>query len=452
MSKNLFPFQQEAVNKFNLNNYVLADKCGLGKTLVALQCYVETGMDHPCIVVTRKNNVWGFAQEAEEYFNGNVVIHAVRDYKKFPEVTSSSSKTLVVLHYEMLAPLFKYVFSKNKVQILWDLIVVDEAHKIKNKSTQITVNVKKLIGLRKIALSATPTHKNFQVELNGVTTKLPSPSEIWSLLNWLYPNTFRSFFSFRNKYVELNKHPVLNFVSEIGIKNVESYARILSGLFLQRTKEQVVPELPKLIESKVVLEMTEKQKRWYTQLVEGVKKDALVFLEDLSPEIILNKMSEIVKLQRITSFIQEGVLDPTSKSVKLQWLKEMFLEDNPDESLLVYTKFRDTAEAVSKLLDIPFVQKGEEISSKPSRMVMTIDFASGALNLPWITNVVYVDIHWSTISMEQSRDRVHRINITEPKQMYYLICKGTVDELVYTSFRNNWSNSQTVDLFLKSII
>jgi hypothetical protein len=136
----------------------------------------------------------------------------------------------------------------------------------------------------------------------------------------------------------------------------------------------------------------------------------------------------------------------------MRWVIE-YVEDNPDEKIMIYSVFRATAKALAITLNAPLVignQATPDLQrTRPPLIVGTIAALGESHDLPWIDTAIFVDCEWSTTMMEQARDRMHRINITSPKHAIYLYHEDTVDELVFEALDNKWETIETVQRYIQ---
>lgn len=435
-----YEFQEEAIEK-SFHNYILADKCGLGKTLVAIEAIKRDRMG-PVLYVTRKNAKYQVVNFILEQDPG-IPVYTVENDKSYPigEVFPEY-QMYIVTHYEALPGLIKRT---DAAKIYWDWVIADESHKIKNRNAKRTRALKRFMSRRRLALSATPTNKHFKVQ--GVN--VPSPSELWSQLNWLEPQIFTSYWKFHEDFVISKKH-FLGYMEDKGIRNPEGYFTVLDRYMLQRTKKEVAPWLPPVTSVTVDLPLKGKQKSLYRQLVALAKEDILVEVEDMTPLVITNKLSLLTHLQKLTSYPPHFEVE--IPGIKIGWVEE-FLEDS-DESTLIFTRFRATAIYIARKFGLPLIIGGQnEVgSAQHPRIVATIGAAGESLDMPWIDSVIFVDQVWSSIQMEQGRDRVYRMNIKSPKTFYYLRCPETVDDLVYYAFMENWPEPELLKELIKHVL
>lgn len=436
-------YQEEAINKAIQLNLLLADKCGLGKTLVAIEVYLRT-LEGSALIITRKNAKLQWKSEIlKQDINANVVIAEKALDFDLSLFKGSPTHLYCITHYQALERI------TGLLKITWGLIVADEAHLIKNRQTKISKQIKKLKAIRKLALTATPTNKKFKL-LSGQLVY--NPAELWNIFRWLHPKNFRSYHRFYALFMitTLVETQDRTFKKEIGIKNEEQFLHLLEQIFLQRTKEEVLPELPPLISTRLLLPLTGTQEKIYKEFKQACKEDIIVTVEGITPLIVKNTLSIATNLQKLTS--SPKLLDSKLLGVKLQWLHE-FLHDT-DDSVLIVSRFRDIALYIASKYDSEIVIGGFNTlvpDTEYKLITGTIRALAGALNLHFIDTVIFIDCVHSTIDMEQVRDRVHRMNITSAKNIIYLIIKDSVDELIIKSLENQWTEKVLTENLLRYI-
>ena len=317
----------------------------------------------------------------------------------------------------------------------WPVMIIDEAHHIKTRSAKRTTELKQIRAYRKIALTATPFDK--------------SPAELWSIYHWLYPEKYTSYWKFVAEYctveeidpwVTKSRGIPPGVVKIVGARNEEQLARETHAFHIRITKEQAAPELPPLTETWVPVEMTEPQKELYDKIRNA--KDIVV--DDM---VIPNVLAKLTKLQRITS-------DPSGYGVygpgKFEWLRE-FLDDNPNEVVVIFTRFRDTAFHLAEIYECGCIVGGvldapKGFLRKEDRIVVgTIDAMGEGIDiLKRASTAIFIDQEWSTTKMTQAKSRIHRLGVDSPKQAIYLYCPLSVDQLIRDSLAFKWGTQELV--------
>lgn len=413
-------------------NLLVADDRGLGKTVMSIETAKRIIQERqaPVLVIvpkTLKAQWWEEILDQDEHAIGM----ELQTSTKLDFVYNSKKPFWVLTHYEAV---MKHWRMLSKTQ--WACIIVDEAHRIKNRKAQRTVAIKKLKAYRKIALTGTPYDKN--------------PADIWSILNWLQPDVFRSYWDFFKAHV--NYDGELGSAIEInGVKDGAKFSRAIAPYVIRRSKHDVAPMLPPKIEQHISVEMTPEQASLYQRIKIAAETDAT--LDDGKTLVMPNLLARILRLQQAA--VDPRLLGTDANGAKIDWLLE-YADDNPG-TLLVFTRFRDTAIRVARLLDAPYYVGGTNLwdLQQYPKIVATIDAAKEGLNLGHIWNTVFMDSHWSSIAMAQAIDRTERdLSATEPRVIMYLNAvdtahQPTVDALVRQALESKWSTIELVNTWLK---
>lgn len=436
------PYQQVAIERAYGSNLILADECGLGKTLVAIETIREIykRVPRPTLIVCPKRVAiqWVEALVIQGIDTPNLDRTTLLGAAGagLPELIRMED--IIITHYESLT----YI-GDALAAVHWGVVVYDEAHRLKNRKTKRWPYAQKIGALRKICLTGTPMEK--------------LPSDMWTMLNWVAPDYYRSYWAFYGKYVNETRN-YLGYRQAIGGKNLPQLAEEIKPYFLRRTKEEVAPDLPAKIEQEVHVEMTDEQADIYKQIKHAKDIEVNVIApewsgENITPLLITNVLAKITRLQQVAS--DPNLLGFTVKSAKIEWLED-YLEDNANEPIVVFTRFRDTAIELAKVFDgdlivggAAYTMTGEAFCTGKKRLLFgTIAAMGEGLNLQRAKTAIFLDQEWSQTKMQQAVDRVHRMNITEPKNIVYLTTLHTVDQLVMKALTQKWSETRLVMEYL----
>ena len=315
------PHQIEAA-LFALNNplsrgVVLADEVGLGKTieaaLVLCQYWAESRRNLLIIAPAALRKQWG--QELQDKFNLPVQVLDFVTWKKLRQdgiYNPFDNKKISIISYNF-AMRMEYELGN----IPWDLVVIDEAHRLRNAhrtSNKIGNSLKKsLVGRKKLLLTATPL-QNSLMELYGLSTVIDE-------------HLFGDDKTFRQQYVQNN--------------NNESLKRRL-GEFMQRTLRKDVLEYVPYTERHaltVPFEPSEKEQRLYELISSYLQRDFSYAFPQQQRHliaIILRKLlasstpAVIATLESIRKRLQAMVDEQTLDG---DWLANFITEDDLDEEL-----------------------------------------------------------------------------------------------------------------------
>lgn len=453
-------YQVQAIERASRQSYLLLDDCGLGKTLTAIEA-VKASLLHSkkpaLIVIPKRLKAQWVARLTQQGVQPVKVL--ILDSKGFYPAIFSTYPTrtmlkqagyladgtfepvtddVVLVHYEAVV---KHAVTLQ--QTSWGLIVADEAHKIRNRKAQRTVALKALRADYKLGMTATPYDRN--------------PAEVWSLLNWVRPDVFKSYWRFFEAHVAYKQVRVRggNTVKQpVGMADPKRFSTMLNQFSLLRTKTEVRPDMPAKLTEYIEVELDADQQRIY---------DAIANSDDLEVELTAD-VSVVVPivlthiLRMIQATTDPELLGVQSSSAKLEWLLE-WVEANANEPVIIFTRFKDTAAKIAALLEEKLEHKALLLtggSAAPAQaevdaaklIVGTIAAMGEGLDAPHIDTAIFVDCEWSSLLMRQATDRIYRINITNAKRVIHLLAKGTYDHFVLQAVKNKLSTQELVQAFL----
>jgi len=238
-------YQQEGVNWLNfLYEFkfggILADDMGLGKTiqtLVHLARLKEDGkLTKPSLIVMPTSLIANWKNEVKK-FTPNLSVLSLHGSDRAERFGEIANHDLVLTTYPLI------VRDKEKLDTEHFLyIVLDEAQKIKNPKTKMTVAIKALKAEHRLALSGTPIENHL--------------GELWSIFSFLMPGFLGTLSFFRNYY----QTPI---EKEHDFAKQELLGKRLKPFMVRRTKEKVVLELPLKSEIIKYTQFEEKQSKLY---------------------------------------------------------------------------------------------------------------------------------------------------------------------------------------------
>lgn len=410
--------RNDILRMLDLKNVFNRNKPGYGKTFEAIEYCRILGLKK-ILVICPKSVVPQWKKQFAQWWP-----EVDQDVQMGGLGPEGGERVIYVTNYEQLTP--RCIGHEGRRKVLkpsqvwqrckmwrWDLIVLDESHRIKNASAQISVAVKDLPAEHRMCLSGTPI--------------LNHPDDLWSQLQFLDPRwSGNNYWAFVQRFCEIEKS---HFGQKpIGLTPSDS-ARDLLGKVLASISvggdNQSVTEGKNYI--KIDIPMTTEQKKLYRAIVDL----ALDSLEEQGITV-KNAMDQIVKQQQVTTncckFINENngkVVCPTNP--KFEWIKD-WLEDNEGEPLVVFTKFAEAAKALSEWLTKNKIQNAlfigemsgkERLKAKEQFvqhsaacrvLIGTIGaMGTGVDELQYVcSNVVFLDRDWTPGINEQAEDRVNR--------------------------------------------
>lgn len=463
----LFPFQEFSVNYLVDKRAVLiGDEMGLGKSLQAVTLDTMRRNKHPNLVKNPKTLVvtyLGIFSSWQEHFqqqtNLRVSVIDPKNRKPFLLDIFTHSADVFIVHWQVLRLI------PELAAIEWLHIIADECHALQNRKARQTEALKKLKTFYKTGLSGTPAYDK--------------PDDLWSILNWLYPTYWSSFWRYWDDHVLSIDQDGYKVV--IGVKDVEKLQNEMRGFYIRRKKADVLLDLPDKYYTEMVVDLHPKQKRAYDQM----KKDMLAWIGEHEDEPVAAK-AVITQLMRLQQFSDAyGEIEVVKKRTRLTeeecvlWkqppgsFKDIEVEcmrlsepstkldavmqilASTDAQLVVFSQFSQVIELLGKRLESAGIPHGIFIgkTSTDDRARIISGFQSGKLQvfagtiaaggigitLTAASTVVFVDRSWSASLNIQAEDRCHRIGQKSAVQIIDIISRHTLDMKRIQKINLQWS-------------
>jgi SNF2 family DNA or RNA helicase len=287
----------------------------------------------------------------------------------------------------------------------WDLVILDEAQKIKNAATDVSRACKRLRRRRQWALTGTPLEN--------------SADELASLLEFVHPEVSRA--------------------ARLALPTPALRAE-LGSVQLRRHKADVVADLPEKLVSRVALRLTSAQRASY----ERAEREGIVALRARGESVeVQHVLALITRLKQICNFCPE-----TGASSKLEDLRERVgVLTEAGYKALVFTQFTNAeygARAIAARLGTAALTYTGDLSAaardyvlhqfrtRPERQVLVLSPLAGGqgLNLQQASYVFHFDRWWNPSVEQQAEARSHRLGQAYPVNVYAYVCEDTVEERI----------------------
>ena len=450
-----YKYQREGI-AYGLTHdkFLIADDQGLGKSLMSLNiARLKRGGKHCLVIVGYDALQFNWVREAELHTNekahvlgqkinrkGNLVCGSVKERFEDLQNLDKIEEFFIVTTITTLRQCEKqkYIDKKgkertNKIFYMADLleewcrrgeigrIIYDEFQTVKNWDVDQTQALMRLKTCPyKIAATGTPImNKNI---------------DLYPLFVWLGFET-KNYWEFRDRYCKLGGFKGKQIIGDKN--NPELHAR-LSQFMIRRKKEDVL-DLPEKTYIDEYLEIDGKQWALYEKTQKLVKaqlaqmkgnKVALLAgtlsLRKITchPQWTNEEIKDSVKFERVRQIVAEAVENKrktivfSNWSTPIEWLKQ---------ELAIYNPAVITGDTKDRMYEVDKFQNNDNCFV----ILGTIGAMGTGLTLNKASNVIFLDEPWNRALKDQATDRAHRIGTKYNVNVYTLICKNTIDEMVH---------------------
>ncbi|WP_300456802.1 SNF2-related protein [Desulfobacula sp.] len=416
---------------------LLSDEVGLGKTIEALMIlaeYIKRGMVKTCLILTPNPLVSQWQQEMKSKFHMDV---SSTDDPEFKSGSQNFWKAPFIIASINQAK------SKKNVDLItareYDLIIVDEAHHLKNRST---LNWKLVNSLKKrfiLLLTATPVENNLM--------------ELYNLITLLKPGQLETATAFREKFMKRgdptdprNRVLLKELLGQVMIRNTRAVAGInIPPRFAQtiriaptKTEKEFYARLEDLIMS-----LNEKKagraklivKNLLAQAGSSPKAVELTLVRMLEKEDYL--LAHEQELRAVKNLCRTLLDTPKNKA-----LLKIITVDR--EKIIVFAKYKGTIEHLVDFLDwngISFSvfhgslnnqQKDDAIQAfkDKAQVLVTTEIGGEGRNLQFCSRMVNYDLPWNPMKIEQRIGRIHRIGQEKEVQIFNFCATGSIEDYI----------------------
>jgi len=309
-----------------------------------------------------------------------------------------------------------------------DLVILDEAQRIKNWATRAARCVKQIRSPYAIVLTGTPLENRLE--------------ELISIIQFVDP--FRLGPTFRL----LHEHQVRDEVGKVtGYRDLDKIGQSLAPVLLRRQKDQVLDQLPERIESTVFVPMTEPQREHHTENKEIVAKIVLKwrrykYLSEADKQRLMIALQKM-RMSCDSSYLLDSSSDHGQKVGEIATVLEELLE-RPGTKAVIFSQWLKMHELLVRAAKkrkwghvlfhggVPGKGRGKLIETfrddPDCRLFFSTDAGGVGLNLQFASIVLNVDLPWNPAVLEQRIGRVHRLGQKQPVRVVNFVAKATIEE------------------------
>ena len=359
---------------------------------------------------------------------------------KLAQTALEKGPTALVINYDAV---WRSDFGKWVLNQEWDMVILDEIHRIRESRTKIGRFCHKLRphASRRLGLSGTP---------------MPNvPLDLWSQCRFLDPGLFgESFYAFRAKYAVMGGFEGKQVVA---FRNLEELNKLFYSIAHRITKAEAL-DLPDTMDEERIIDLGPKA----TKIYEEIETSFVARVQE-GEITVTNALVELLRFQQLTGGAAKFDDKPKPIEVdteKANALADIFNDLPKTEPVVVFCRFHhdlDTIKAVASKTGrgcaelsgrVKQLQEWQDASNQPSIIAVQIKSGGEGVNLSRACYCVYYSLGFSPGNYDQSRSRVHRQGQTRKVTYYHLLAtvngRKSIDHKVYDALRRKKKVIQTI--------
>lgn len=388
---------------------ILADDMGLGKTLQTIAFLSsQVQADTSVLILAPSGLIYNWADEFQK-FAPDLDVAIVHGLKSHRESILAENHQIYVTSYATFRQ-----DSEIYRDLSFDFLFLDEAQVMKNAQTKIAQSLRRFVVPSVFALSGTPIENHL--------------GELWSIFQIVLPGLLPA----KKEFMKLS---------------TERVAQFIKPFVMRRKKEEVLTELPDLIEVVYKNELEDQQKAIYLAQLQQMQ-ERLGQVSD--SEFQRNRVEILTGLMRLRQICDTPALfmeDYQGESGKLDSLRDLLVQiAEGGHRVLIFSQFRGMLDRIEQELPDLGLTSFKITGSTPSqeRQEMTKAFNQGerdvflislkaggvGLNLTGADTVILVDLWWNPAVESQAIGRAHRMGQEQAVEVYRLVTRGTIEEKI----------------------
>ena len=451
----------------NGRGVLIADEMGLGKTLQAIATALflkERGEISEALIVVPPSLKYNWAIEIEKWTKESYVVVDGAPDDRVAQWLKKDVFFYVVNFELLLEDLFggkeykakedetkqqlvereaKIARAQRRARILapvrermWGLIAVDEAQALKSALSKRTMNVRRLRGRFRMALTGTPMDGRLE--------------ELHSLMEFVCPGLLGSRTVFLQRHAETDV-----FGKVVKYKRVGEVREKIAPHFLRRLKKDVLDDLPDKVYSNRMVELTGQEKKVYKELAghgHAATEDAAALVACIRCKQFCDSPSLLADALEKAEEVDEKEVKKLRKmkESKLDALRDVLQEVVVDNAhkVLVFSQYASMVKVLMRVFDemglkylciwgdTPKKERAEYQqrfnTDRTIDLMVGTEAMSAGLNFTAADYVINYDDNWAPAFMAQREDRAHRIGQKNTVTVINFVCVDTIEERIRT--------------------
>ncbi|MDX9720667.1 MAG: SNF2-related protein [Myxococcota bacterium] len=424
---------------------LLADEVGLGKTIEAglvIKELLARQMIARVLILTPASLSVQWQEELQnKFFEDFHLVQSQNQWQSLRETLAKASGnqricTIFSLDRAKLEP-----YASELQAMPWDLVVVDEGHRLKNRATQAYRFVKQLERRYMLLLTATPVHNDL--------------TELYSLIDLLKPGQLGTMRAFKEQFVKSGdaRSP----------ENAPALQQLLNDVMIRNRRSQVGIHLPPRRAAVIRLQLPEKERQLYDAVSKFIRQNLMAATKSAQHGQL---QLALMTLQRELCSSPAAVADTLAKLAAAAWMpppQRQSLEELAERAnqvgypakldvvldllqqfpgkFLIFTEFRKTQNELVHALQesgesVVFFNGQLDAREKeaavaafrgPARILVSTESGGEGRNLQFCHQLINFDLPWNPMRLEQRIGRVHRLGQSDEVLVFNLSTRDTLE-------------------------
>jgi len=420
----LYPYQKEGICfAAEKGRCIIADDMGLGKTIQAIAATEllrkETGIAS-ALIICPTSLKYQWKSEIEKFTGQQAWI-----------IEGLFTKRIDQYRNDYFYKIVSYNTAINDIKeisaTIPDIVILDEAQRIKNFKTKISRHIKKIKAPYSFVLTGTPLENKLE--------------ELYSIVQFINPYTLGPFYRF------MHEHRVTDEKGKvIGYQDLNKIGKILSAIMIRRRKKDVLLQLPERVDKVLYVTMTEYQSKIHEEYRQYVAKLILKwhrqgFLNEKDRQNLMIFLNIMRMVCDSTFIIDQETRHDTKIDELMNILDKVFAEGN--EKVVIFSQWERMTRIVAREFEarnikfqylhggIPGSDRGklfENFNNDPEcRVFLSTDAGGVGLNLQAASLLINMDIPWNPAVLEQRIGRIYRIGQKRNISIINMVSTGTIE-------------------------
>lgn len=441
--RNIEPFDYQIRTAYKVlqdmrGRALLSDEVGLGKTIEAgliMMEYIMRRLVKKILILVPPSLVEQWQEEMKTKFNLDFITYDSPKFKQMKNGWESFDRVIASIHTA------KHKKHRDTIQeIDYDLVIIDEAHHLKNRTTISWKFVNRLKKKFILLLTATPVQNKLE--------------ELFNLVTLLRPGQLATASEFRQKYITRgdrlkpkNPEELKQFVRGVMIRNKRSSNQVL----LTRRHARTITINLTLDETVFYELVNDTLKDNYLPSGRGLNRLVIKTIQrqlGSSREAVVRTLENMLQNQDLSEKMREEILEILDVSAVITTNSKMDslinLLKGIEDQVILFTSFRETQRAMVERMEregiscsqfhgqLRRAQKEEAIRQfrEGKKVLISTESGGEGRNLQFCNKMINYDLPWNPMRIEQRIGRIHRIGQKRDVFIYNLSTNKTIEAYI----------------------